>query len=80
MTSFVSCTRTAGGGGDGGVAAIFKSSFKCRLLSADNFSSFEVQLIKISTENAVLCALILSTTYYNFLFMSFFFILSGTFL
>lgn len=76
--SFVGAPRSSGRCGRKGT--IFRNSFKCCLLSVDHFSSFEVQLLQISTENAVLCALILSTTYYNFLFMSFFFILSGTFL
>ncbi|XP_032366676.1 LOW QUALITY PROTEIN: uncharacterized protein LOC116685831 [Etheostoma spectabile] len=54
--SFVSTPRAAGRGG--GLAAIFKDSFRCRTITANNFSSFELQLFVINLTCPVLCALV----------------------
>ncbi|XP_026055013.1 uncharacterized protein LOC113108674 [Carassius auratus] len=48
--------RTAGRGG--GVATVFRNTFKCRLLSTQIYSSFEVQLLKIDTLDSFFCALV----------------------
>ena len=43
--SFLSLPRTSGRGG--GLAAVFKNMFPCRMVNTGSFSSFELQMIKI---------------------------------
>lgn len=45
-------------GPGGGLATIFKKSFKCRLLPVDAFSSFEPQLLHIDLNGPLICILI----------------------
>lgn len=66
-SNFINSPRTAGHGE--GVATIFKNSFKCRSQPLDNFSSFEVQLLKFYTDNALLCALIYRPPHNNKMFL-----------
>lgn len=47
--------RTSGHGR--GVATLFLDCFKCRLLSTEMYSSFEVQLLKIDSLDPFFCAL-----------------------
>ncbi len=54
--SFFSSPRSVGQGG--GLTVIFKIKFKCRLLSTEAYSTFEVQLIMLNYFKSVLCALI----------------------
>lgn len=54
--SFYSTPRPSGHGG--GLATIFRNSFKCRLLPVDAFSSFEAQLLKIDLNGPILCVLV----------------------
>lgn len=54
--SFLSSPRSVGRGG--GLAAVFKNKFKCRLLPTEAYSSFEVQLFMLNPFRSVLCALI----------------------
>lgn len=53
--NFLSTPRLSGRGG--GVAAIFKN-MKCRSLAVQDYSSFELQLVKIDSCFAIICALI----------------------
>lgn len=46
------------GGRGGGIATIFKNSFKCRLVTVDNYVSFEVQVFKVALIKLVTFAII----------------------
>lgn len=50
--SFYSSPRPNGSGG--GLATIFKKSFKCQLLPVDAFSSFEAQLLHIDLDGPLI--------------------------
>lgn len=54
--SFYSSPRPNGSGG--GLATIFKKSFKCQLLPVDAFSSFEAQLLHIDLDGPLIFILI----------------------
>jgi len=45
-------------GHGGGVATIFKNCFKCKSVTTDTFSSFQVQLLNVDLNCPMLCALI----------------------
>lgn len=66
---FLSTPRPSGRGG--GLAAVFKNHFNCRLLYSDQFSSFEVQLIKVGTVNPLLIALVYRPPKMNRLYSTF---------
>ena len=53
--SFFNAPRSSRGGG---IATIFKDSFKCKLLPIESFLSFEVQLFIIHLSSPILCALV----------------------
>lgn len=52
-------------GRGGGLAAVFKDSFKCRLLPSDAYSSFELQLFVVEFTSPVLCAVVYRPPRYN---------------
>lgn len=53
---FFSCPRKSKKGG--GVAVIFKNSFKCRQIPAESFDSFEAMLCKVESPCSLLIAVI----------------------
>ena len=61
--SFFSTPRAAGHGG--GLAAIFKESFRCKIITANNYSSFGLQLFVIDLSCPVLCATIYRPPNFN---------------
>lgn len=54
--SFFSCPRATGRGG--GVASVFKNKFKCRLITTNTYSSFELQVFVLDNNCSILCAII----------------------
>lgn len=52
-------------GRGGGLAAVFKDSFKCRLLPTDTYLSFELQLFVVEFESPVLFAVVYRPPKYN---------------
>uniref|UniRef100_A0A8C1UC21 Reverse transcriptase domain-containing protein n=1 Tax=Cyprinus carpio TaxID=7962 RepID=A0A8C1UC21_CYPCA len=60
---FFSSPRVSGRGG--GVATVFKDNFKCRLLSINDYSCFELQLFLIEFTLPVLCAVVYRPPKYN---------------
>ncbi|KAK7889258.1 hypothetical protein WMY93_024818 [Mugilogobius chulae] len=54
--SFLNSPRTSGKGG--GLASVFKSSFKCRQCPSKTLSTFELQLFELQCDVTVQCALI----------------------
>ncbi len=54
--SFYSTPRPSGHGG--GLATVFRNSFKCRLLPVDASFSFEAQLLKMDLNGPLLCVLV----------------------
>ncbi len=65
--NFFSSPRTVGRGG--GVATIFTKHFNCRILSAECFASFEVQLCRVDLMCPIFCELIYRCPRYNKLFL-----------
>ncbi len=53
---FLFAPRPSGHGG--GLATVFRNSFKCRLLSVDASFSFEAQLLKMDLNGPLLCVLV----------------------
>lgn len=61
--NFLNSPRTSGRGG--GVATVFKNSFKCKRLPMDTYSSFEAQLLKIEMMIPVFCVLVYRPPKFN---------------
>lgn len=61
--NFLNSPRTSGRGG--GVATVFKNSFKCKRLPMDTYSSCEAQLLKIEMMIPVFCVLVYRTPKFN---------------
>ena len=61
--SFFSSPRVSGRGG--GLAAVFNTNFKCRLLPIGTYSSFELQLFAVEFASPVLCAVVYRPPKYN---------------
>ena len=61
--SFSSTPRAAGRGGS--LAAIYKESFRCKIITANNYSSFELQLFVIDLSCPVLCATVYRPPNFN---------------
>ena len=61
--SFFSTPRAAGRGG--GLAAIFKESFRCQAITTNNYFSFELQLFMIDLTCPVLCATVYRPPRFN---------------
>ncbi|XP_048113404.1 uncharacterized protein LOC125303610 [Alosa alosa] len=53
---FLSTPRSSGQGG--GLAALFRNTFNCRVINCDQFSSFEVQLMLLDMDIPLLIALV----------------------
>lgn len=54
--NFISTPRLTGRGG--GLAVVFKRHFICQSVSADTYSSFELQMIKVGRSNSFYCILV----------------------
>ena len=61
--TFINTPRITGKGG--GLASVFKSSFRCRQTPSNSFSSFELQLFEIHVQPPVLCAVIYRPPKFN---------------
>ncbi|XP_055020382.1 uncharacterized protein LOC129411985 [Boleophthalmus pectinirostris] len=60
---YLNCPRMSGRGG--GLATIYKSSYVCRQVPIDPFSSFELQTFTLSLDTPVLCALVYRPPKFN---------------